>query len=233
MAPSGASHCGVLIITFDDDMTQQPSRPQTQLHNLPPQPTPFIGRRDEIAEITQLLADPACRLLTLVGPGGIGKTRLALEVAAANLGDFANGIYFVPLQPVRSTEFLVSAIADAVKLPLSGREEPNVQLLNYLRDKEMLLVLDNIEHLLLERGVELLIDSLKAASKMKLLVTSREVLNLQEEWLYPVHGLPFPQSAHAGDFEAYGALQLFAERARRVRRDFSLVDEQAGVVWIC
>ena len=205
----------------------------TQLHNLPPQPTPFIGRGNEIAEIAQVLADPACRLLTLVGPGGIGKTRLVLEVAAAHLGEFANGIYFVPLQPVHSTEFLFSAIADAVKLPLSGREEPNVQLLNYLRDKEMLLVLDNIEQLLLEEGVELLIDSLQAASKIKLLVTSREVLNLQEEWLYPVHGLPFPQSAQADDIEAYSAVQLFAERARRVRREFSLLAEQGDVIWIC
>src|SRR5262245_51322416 len=113
------------------------------MYALPPFPTPFIGRQDELAEITRLLADPACRLLTLVGPGGIGKTRLAVEAVKSLSADRANGIYFVNFQPVASIEFLASTIADAINLPLTGQEDPRSRLLNFLPNKEMLLLLDN------------------------------------------------------------------------------------------
>ena len=89
-----------------------------------PQLTSFIGRADELAEITKLLADPTCRLLTLLGPGGIGKTRLAVQVTVELLDDFVHGVYFVPLQAIQSTDFLVSVIADAVPFSVSGQETP-------------------------------------------------------------------------------------------------------------
>lgn len=202
-------------------------------HNLPPQLTPFIGRADEVARISGLLVAPACRLLTLAGAGGVGKTRLALQVAAGLQARFAHGVYFVSLQPVDSMEFLAPAIADALNFALSGQAQPRLQLLDYLSDKDMLLVLDNFEQLLPEGGAEFLLDILKAAPAVRLLVTSREVLNLREEQLYPVQGMPFPSSAYRGDIEAYSAVVLFVERAWRVRPDFSPRDEQAGLIRIC
>jgi predicted ATPase len=224
----------------------------TGAHNLPSQPTPFVGRAKEVTEITRLLADPACRLLSLVGAGGIGKTRLAVQVATQILDassvrssahddarpiqyreeDF-HGVYFVALQPLRPSDSLFSALADALKLPLRGQQDPREQVLNYLRDKKMLLVLDNFECLVAKRGIDLITAILKTAPAVKLLVTSQEALHLQEEWLYPVQGLPFPESAQTTHLEDYGAVQLFVERARRVRRDFSLAAEQAEVIRIC
>ncbi len=206
--------------------------PTAELHNFPLQPTPFIGRIDEVTEIADMLTDPACRLLTLVGAGGIGKTRLSIRVATQDLPDFVYGIFFVPLQPVPSADLLVSALADALSFSLRGQESPETQLVNYLQDKEMLLVLDNFEHLM-PQGIELILTLLQACPSLKLLVTSREVLNLQEEWLYHVRGMPTPRHKEKTNIESYSAVQLFVERTRQVRRDFSLADEQAHVVRIC
>lgn len=116
-------------------------------HGLTQQPTSFVGREEEMADITGRLADPACRLLTLVGPGGIGKTRLAVETAVRVAANFADGVRFVNLQAVETADFL-SAIADALSITLSGQNTPQTQLLRYLQDREMLLVFDNFEHLL-------------------------------------------------------------------------------------
>ncbi len=198
---------------------------------LPFQPTAFVGRTTELAEIDALLGDPACRLLTLVGPGGIGKTRLAMRVAVDCAEQFDDGVYFVPLQSLDSSEFIVSAIADVLSFPFSPGVDPKQQLIQYLREKALLLVLDNFEHLL--DGAELLTEILEAAPDIKLLVTSREVLNLQEEWLYSVRGLQYPEMHDAEQPEAYSAVQLFVERARQVRSDLALADEQAAVIRVC
>ena len=212
---------------------KQQLKHQAKKQNFLQQPTPFIGRTAEVSEITGLLTDPNCCLLTLVGLGGIGKTRLAIQAARQLQAHFTHGVHFVPLQPVRSANFLVSAIADALDKPLPGPAEPETQLSNYLHDKEILLILDNFEHLLPQGGAEQLTRILSRAPKLKLLVTSREVLNLQEEWLYPVRGLPFPKNGQTDRLETYDAVRLFVERAQRVRRDFALAEEQAGVVRIC
>ncbi|NIV39345.1 MAG: AAA family ATPase, partial [Anaerolineae bacterium] len=202
------------------DVIQSPTPgPQPPPHNLPLQLTPFVGRETELGQIATRLTDPACRLLTLVGPGGCGKTRLALQ-AAQNLiedasGDipFTQGVYFVPLVALHSPEALVPAIADALNFTFYREAEPRQQLLDYLREKEMLLLLDNFEHLL--EGATLLTDILTVAPGVKLLVTSREVLNLGQEWLLSLTGLPFPSREDAIDqavampLEAYGAVQLF------------------------
>jgi predicted ATPase len=209
-------------------MTQQ-TKNGAGLSNLPSQFTPFIGRRQELVEITALLTDPACRLLTLLGPGGIGKTRLALQAATATQPEFRHGVYFVPLHPPQSVDFLAATVADTLKFPLTGAEDLTQQLLNYLRDKNLLLILDNFEQLLVEQGETLLTDILVTAPALKLLVTSRQVLNLQEEWLYRLQGMQVPAfSARTPatefsvvpehDLESYSAIQLFVERVRRVRR---------------
>jgi predicted ATPase/DNA-binding NarL/FixJ family response regulator len=201
------------------------------VHNLPHAAAPFVNRVSEIAEITNRLNSADCRLLTLVGPGGIGKTRLAMRVAENCADQFDDGVYFVPLQPLDSPEFIVSTITDVVGFQFRPGGDHKQQLLQYLREKALLLVLDNFEHLL--DGAELLTEILEAAPDIKLLVTSREVLNLQEEWLYPVHGLHYPKTDDAEQPGAYSAVQLFVERARQMRKDLSLADEQTAVIRVC
>ncbi len=198
---------------------------------LPPQITSFIGRDEELAGIMERLIDASCRLLTVVGPGGVGKTRLAVEAAVQVADEFADGVHFVDLQAVEPTDFL-SAVADALHLSLSGQNPPRAQLLNYLGGKEVLLLLDNFEHLLSK--TPFLSEVVRQASGVKLLVTSREALHLQAEWCYPLAGLPVPPRSASGEaVRAYGAVQLFLERVRRVRPNFSLDNERSGVVRIC
>jgi len=116
------------------------------LTNLPSEPTPFIGRRDELADIKQHLE--RARLITLTGPGGVGKTRLALKAAEKAATDFEDGCFFVSLAPIRSVEHIVQTIAEAVEFPLATHEDPQHQLLRYLQKRQLLLVVDNFEHLL-------------------------------------------------------------------------------------
>jgi predicted ATPase/DNA-binding CsgD family transcriptional regulator len=202
-------------------------------HNLPQPNMPFIGREEEIVAIAQRLADPTCSLLTLVGPGGMGKTRLALEVAQYIAQTFppADGIHFVDLQPLKSGDFLEATICNTLGLLLSGPEDPRAQLLSYLNGRDNFLLLDNFEHVL--DSVDLLADIVKTAPDIKLLVTSREALNMQEEWLWLVGGLQVPDDAPDGNIESFSAVQLFAERARRTRQDFALTGQEAPITRTC
>jgi DNA-binding SARP family transcriptional activator len=118
------------------------------LHNLPPSPTHFVGREEELQDLAELLADPDQRLLSLVGPGGIGKTRLALQVAADHLGIFGDGVAFVPLAHIDEAKHFVPAIASGLGVSFHGGQDPEEQILNYLRPREMLLALDIVEHVL-------------------------------------------------------------------------------------
>jgi predicted ATPase len=115
-------------------------------HNLPPQLTTFIGRVEELNELKKLLADSGCRMATLVGPGGSGKTRLAVEAASVMANEFSDGVYFVPLEAVGSVELLVPAIVDSIEFSLRGRRSRRSSF-NHLAQKRLLLVLDNFEHL--------------------------------------------------------------------------------------
>lgn len=198
---------------------------------LPVQPTSFVGRAADLAEIAALLADPACRLLTLTGPGGVGKTRLAIQTAAQAQERFADGVCFAALQPVTSTEFLVPALADALHLKFFGSDPLRTQVLRHLQSQELLLVLDNFEHLL--EGVGLLTDLLEHTPRVKLLVTSREALNVREEWVRVVGAMPVPGDDSRIDWESYDAVRLFVERARQVRGDFALDRERLDVLRIC
>jgi predicted ATPase/DNA-binding SARP family transcriptional activator len=209
--------------------------PTPRRHNLLTQTTTFIGREAEVAEIIRLLCEePGCRLLNLVGPGGIGKTRLALAAAAQTLDAFPDGVYFVSLAPIGAVEYVIPAIAEAMRFTLFGNSEPKEQLLNYLASKRLLLVVDNYEHLLEEAG--LLAEILNHAPDVTILATSRERLSLQEEWVYDVQGLTFPTTNDEGStaFSAYSAVELFTQRTRQIVTGFApSALEMADVVRIC
>jgi len=200
-------------------------------HRLVPEPTSFVGREEELAKLDELLADPNCRLVTLVGPGGVGKTRLARAAAAAQEGAFAHGVYDVSLAAIDSPVLIVPAIADALGFSFYGPRGPREQLADYLRGKEMLLLLDSMEHLL--EGGDLLSYLLAHAPDLIVMVTSRERLNLREEWVYEVGGLAYPEAAAEG-LEQYSAVALFAQRARQSSRHFDLAMAAGpAVVRIC
>lgn len=194
--------------------------------------TSFIGREKEFTEIQQLLTRPDCQLLTLVGSGGTGKTRLAMQLKEMNEAHFAHETAVVLLEPLRSAEFFIPAIANTLGYTLSGQGQPAQQLGHYLADKEMLIVLDNFEHIL--NAADQLLMLLLLTPRVKYLVTSREALNLQEEYLYPIAGLTFPkETALLAQAQTYDAIQLFIERAKRVYPDFSLEAELPSAITIC
>lgn len=199
--------------------------PATHRHNLPPAPTPFIGREGELAAIGRLLAEGECRLLTLIGPGGVGKTRLALQAAAEQVDTFADGVFYLPLVALTAAELLASTLLNVLQVEMAAASDPTTTLLAHLRDKELLLVLDNFEHLL--AGADLFIELLRVAPQVIVLVTSRERLNVQHEWLFPVEGLPMPGTAPT-DASALtrwaenDAVQLFLQTAQRLRPEFVL-----------
>lgn len=194
---------------------------QTISNPIPLPPTPLIGRERELVALRQMLADPQCRLITLVGPGGIGKTHLAIETATYQKKENGRDMVFVSLASVNSASLLPGAIADALELKFQGSGEPRGQLIDHLRQKKLLLVLDNFEHLL--NGVGLLVEIIQFAAQVKKLCTSREQLNVQGEWVFEVRGLGRPE-----------AKVLFENCARRVKTDFVVKgDNQITITQIC
>ncbi len=190
--------------------------------------TSFIGRERELAQIAQYLASPHVRLLTLVGPGGIGKTRLALQAAAQEAFAFRDGACFVPLAAVRAPDLVAQAIAHALGLPPAGAGDPRASLLQYLQagKRDLLLVLDNLEHLL--DIAELLVAIFDQAPGVTVLATSRERLNLRVEHVLTIYGLPV-ESAGPG-LEDSPAVQLFLQNAQRASAGFALAHEDLACV---
>jgi len=198
----------------------------------------FIGRLRELRWIGERLADPTCRLITLIGPGGIGKTRLAMQAAAGNSEQFDDGVCLVELASVTTPLHLASAIAVALGLSLHGPVEPTRQIIDVLHDRNMLLLLDNMESLLSQdRGIgvaNLLTDLLSQAPGCKLLVTSRERLHLHEEWAFPVEGLPF-RTNESGDRDCVetDAVKLFMACAQRANPEWNADAHLTVVCDIC
>src|SRR5881397_2476451 len=193
------------------------------MKNLPLPRTSFVGRASELDAIDRLLEDPGCRLLTLVGPGGAGKTRLALEAAARRIERYPHGVHFVPLVSVASPEFLAPAVAESIQFSVDGAHSgfsAQDQLLDYLGERSTLLVLDNFEHLV--EGSGLLSEVIERAPHVELLTTSRERLNVQSEWVFDVEGLGLAEHGNG----SAAAVRLFVERAAQVASGFVL--DEAG-----
>lgn len=215
------------------------SPPQPVPHPLPIPPTPLIGRERDLAELNALISNPTCKLITISGPGGMGKTRLALAAAADQSKNFQHGALFVPLVGVATAQFLPQAILSALDIPLRGEVTPQQQVRTFLYSQECLLVLDNYEHLLPE--IDLLVDLLHHAPRITVLVTSRERLLLQAEHLFELTGLAYPHhlptpllGKSAADLTSYAAIQLFLQRIRQTQPRFAPGQaEMAAIVRIC
>ena len=208
-------------------------------HHLPLPPAPLLGRDTELAALERLFKDPQCRLLTLTGMGGIGKTRLAIEFALRQRDMLFDGIHYVPLASVNSVESIVPAVAEALEYSFSGPADLKEQLIKYMSvnmKQSELLVLDNLEHLIVQSSetVELVSEFLQRLPQLKILTTSRERLNLQGEWMYELHGLPVPPVEFADKLDNYSSAVLFIQRAQHIRADFAVSDsERNDLVRIC
>lgn len=198
-----------------------PSRPR-----LPTALTSFIGREADLQALANLLRQGNVRLLTLLGAGGMGKTRLALEVARGAVHSYSDGVALVPLAPLTNADAIPTAIAHALGVMLHGND-PAVALPHFLRDKQMLLILDNMEHLMV--GVGLVVSILEEAPGVEIITTSRQHLNVRGEQVYCLEGLEYSSGARPGEM-ASPAARLFLQSGRRVRPGFHVQADELAVV---
>jgi predicted ATPase/transcriptional regulator with XRE-family HTH domain len=237
----GATHVNVSVnvarqaVRADDSPRQAAATNRHNLHNLPVQPTPILGREREIDEVGRLLRRDDVRLVTLTGPGGIGKTRLSLEVATQALEEFRDGVWFVRLSRLTDADLVVPAIARTLNLRDGGGMPVADALQAYLHAKQSLLVLDNFEHL--ASAASSVGELLRMCPDAKALVTSRAALRLQGEHEYAVRPLDLPdpqRPALSGRLSQYAAVMLFIARAQAARADFQVTSAiTSAVAEIC
>jgi len=242
--------------TLAEELAVAPARETENLHTrikaiahatpapLPVTTTPFVGRTEEVADLTRLLTNHGCRLITLLGPGGMGKTRLALEMARAMISDhqrrFLHGVVFVPLVGAETVAQLVAAVGQTLSFTFQAQSAPQTQLLHYLRDKELLLVLDNFEQLVNAPTATFVRQLLDTAPEVKLLLTSRVRLHLQGEQLYWMQGLHVPMTTaitappSVTEMTTYSGVQLFLATVQRNRPHYTLTaGDASAVITIC
>jgi predicted ATPase/DNA-binding XRE family transcriptional regulator len=214
--------------------TASPWVQTTKRSNLPAALSSFIGREKELTDLAAYLHNPETRLLTLIGPPGIGKTRLSLQAAQQVYAQFEDGTYFVPLAPLTDPRLIPAAVLQALNFVEAKDQPPMQQLMDGIGSRRLLLVLDNCEHLI-EDVAPLASGLLSACSRLTILATSRESLRIPGEWLYAVPTLNLPDAAiDIASAAEFSALKLFAERARAVRADFKLTAENLkAVIAIC
>jgi predicted ATPase len=209
-------------------VTDEPSAKQltilTAPHNLPSATSAFVGRETELSRLVQLITIDNARLMTILAPGGMGKTRLAVETArqfvtGQQAQRFPQGVYWVALAHIRAAEQIISAIAEQIGIQFYGTESQRQQLLDYFREKRVLLVLDNFEHLL--DGTDFIRDLLQVAPHVQLVITSREKLNLQDEAVFTLRGLEFADVETRVDELTGSAVRLFVQHVRLMRHDFT------------
>ena len=200
-------------------------------HNLPIHPTALLGRGDEIARVRERLLRDDVRLLTLTGPGGIGKTRLSLQIAADAIDRFADGVFFVALAPISDPDLVASTIAQTLDVRLDARKPVIESLTEHLAGKQLLLQLDNFEQIL--PAASIVSELLSAAPRLKILVTSRAALQVRGEYEYPVPPLALPDHREVftpATLSQYGAVALFIERAAAIKPDFAVTAENAPAI---
>src|SRR5215207_8382269 len=203
----------------------------TYRNNLPLQHTPLIGREKEVAEVRDLLRGDETRLLTLTGPGGTGKTRLALQAAADLLDDFPDGTFFAPLATLTEAELLIPTVAETLGMRETAEQPLDESIKDYLGERRLLFVLDNFEQVL--EAAPAVSELLSAAAGLKVLATSRTPLGLYGEHEFPVPPLTLPDLKSPPPLERltqYEAVGLFVERARALKPDFSITNESAPAV---
>jgi DNA-binding SARP family transcriptional activator len=201
---------------IDSSPIRSPESPD-ELLVVPAQSTPFIGREEELQEVQLLLEEH--HLISLTGPGGIGKTRLAIQIAIDSTARFKHGCFFVPLAPIREIGHIIQTVAETLNFPIATHEDPLRQLLRFLRRRNLLIILDNFEHLL--KGVDIINHILEAAPEVKILVTSREKLNLHRETNFILRGMDFPLVSEIEPGDRNEAISLFVQAARKVRPGFT------------
>jgi diguanylate cyclase (GGDEF)-like protein/PAS domain S-box-containing protein len=199
------------------------STPKSEPRELPQPMTTFVGRQKELDWFEQCLPNPVCRLITLVGLPGVGKTRLVLQAASLKADLFKDGVHFVPLESVHSVDQLFASIAKVLDIPLHAGEKSYSKVMEYLRPLHALLVLDHLEHLM--DGTGPLLDLLKNSPHLKLLVTTQRRLDYQAACIYHVQGLDYPQSWDEPQAAEYPAVELFIARSARSHSSFQLNQE--------
>ncbi len=209
-------------------LAAEPSTETTSKHNLPRQTTEFVGRETELHQLETLVKDAKHRLITLLGPGGMGKTRLSIECGQRCLPHYRHGVLFVALDKYEDPGNIPEAIAVAADYKLLGTETPLAQILMYLGNKHLLLILDNFEHLM--AGASIVTDILQAAPDVTILATSRERLNLSGENLLVVGGMEVPEWESPTDALRYSAVQLFMQSAKRIQMEFELTADNVNYV---